>query len=260
MALTTIINLVLMGIVVICAWQGFKKGIIMGIIGILVIILSLYGAQLLSDTFSYEVIPVLKPFVSGVMDARIEDTAFGVMGFEADENGDYNVSQSLTDMIASMPEAREEICRWAYKDLGIYDAMADDMAKKAVDAMDQSGVSISDAIINILCQSLTWYGGFLLAFILLFTVLTVIVNLPNLSFRLPYVGILNEASNFILFLHRQSDRVPSAVHGSRPAPGHGAGGGRRRLDHGARPALRLHQLLTFLQGVIHATCSLRPLP
>ena len=201
MAVSTIINLVLIGIIVICAWQGFKKGIIMGIIGILVIILSLYGAQLLSDTFSYEVIPVLKPFVSGVMDTRIEDTAYSVFGFEADENGDYNVTQSLTDMIATMPESREEICRWAYKDLGIYDAMADDMAKKAVDAMDQSGVSISDAVINILCQSVTWYGGFLLAFILLFTVLTVIVNLPNLSFRLPYVGILNDLGGLAIGIY-----------------------------------------------------------
>ena len=193
MALTTIINIVLLGIVVICAWLGFKKGIIMGIIGILVIILSLYGAQLLSDTFSYEVIPVMKPFVSGVMDTRIEDTAFSVLGFEADENGDYHVTESLDDMIAGMPEARREICRWSYKDLGLYDAIADDMAQKAVDSMDQNpGVSISAAISNILCQSISWYGGFIIAFILIFTALTVIINIPNLSFRIPYVGILND--------------------------------------------------------------------
>lgn len=193
MALTTILNIVLIGIVVVCAWLGFKKGIIMGIIGILVIILSLYGAQLLSDTFSYEVIPVMKPFVSGVMDTRIEDTAFSVLGYEADENGSYNVSQSLDDLIASMPEARKEICRWSYKDLGLYDAIADDMAQKAVDAMDQNeGLSINAAISNTLCQSISWYGGFIIAFILIFTVLTVVVNIPNLSFRIPYVGILND--------------------------------------------------------------------
>ena len=193
MALTTIINIVLLGIVVICAWLGFKKGIIMGIIGILVIILSLYGAQLLSDTFSYEVIPVMKPFVSGVMDTRIEDTAFSVLGYEPDENGNYNVTQSLDDMIASMPEARLEICRWAYKDLGLYDGIADEMARKAVDAMDQNeGISLSTAISNTLCQSISWYGGFIIAFILIFTVLTVVVNIPNLSFRIPYVGIIND--------------------------------------------------------------------
>ena len=192
MALTTIINLVLIGILVICAWQGYKKGIIMGIIEILVIILSLYGAQLLSDTFSYEIIPVMKPFVGGVMDTRIDDTAFGVLGFEPDENGDYHVDQSLSDMIEAMPESRREICRWAYKGLGLYDAIADSMADKAVGYMDTNGADINSAITNILCQSISWYGGFILAFILLFTVLIVIVNIPNLSFKLPYVGILND--------------------------------------------------------------------
>lgn len=192
MALTTIINLVLIGIILVCAWQGFKKGIIMGIIGVLVIILSLYGAQLLSDTFSYEIIPVLKPFVSGVMDSRVEDTAYSVLGYEPDENGNYNVTESLDDMLAKMPESRQEICRWAYHDLGLYDDIAEDMAQKAVDYADQNDASVSSAITAILCQSISWYGGFLLAFILLFAAMTVIVNLPNLSFRIPYIGILND--------------------------------------------------------------------
>ncbi len=192
MALTTIINLVLIGIVVICAWQGFKKGIIMGIIGVLVIILSLYGAQLLSDTFSYEIIPVLKPFVSGFMDTRIEETAYGVLGYEPDENGEYDVTQSISDMLDSMPESRKEIALWSYRDLGFYEDLAEDMAQRAVDLSDQSSLTISTAISNVLCQSISWYGGFILAFILLFTVMTVIVNLPNLSFKLPYVGIIND--------------------------------------------------------------------
>lgn len=191
MALTTIINLLLVGIIIVCAWQGFKKGIIMGIIGVLVIILSLYGAQLLSDTFSYEIIPVLKPFVGGVMDTRIEDTAYSVLGYEPDENGDYHVTESLTDILEQMPESRKEICRWAYRDLGIYDDIAEDMAQKAVDYADENGASLSSAITAILCQSISWYGGFLLAFILVFAALTVLVNLPNLSFHLPYIGLLN---------------------------------------------------------------------
>ncbi|MGM9615020.1 MAG: CvpA family protein [Oscillospiraceae bacterium] len=191
MALTTIINLILVGIIIVCAWQGFKKGIIMGIIGVLVIILSLYGAQLLSDTFSYEIIPVLKPFVGGVMDTRIEDTAYSVLGYEPDENGDYHVTESLADILEQMPESRKEICRWAYRDLGIYDDVAEDMAQKAVDYADENGASLSSAITAILCQSISWYGGFLLAFILVFAALTVLVNLPNLSFHLPYIGLLN---------------------------------------------------------------------
>lgn len=192
MALTTIIFLVLLAILIACAWQGFKKGIIMGIIQVLVIILSLYGAQLLSDTFSYEVIPVIKPFVSGYLESQVEDTAYEIMGYEPDEDGNYNVPLSLSDLMADQPEIRTEVARGVYRDLGIYEDMAASMAEKADLYAEQNSVSITSATVTILCQSITWYGGFLLAFIILYAVMTVLVNIPNLSFRLPYVGILND--------------------------------------------------------------------
>lgn len=191
-SLPVVINIIFLIVLVVCAWQGFKKGIIMGIVGVLVIILSLFGAQLLSDTFSYEVIPVMKPFVSGFMEPRIEETTYKVLGYEADENGNYNVTMSISDLLDAQPDSRTEICRWVYRDLGIYDNIAEDMAKKTVTYAEQNSASISSSIETILCQSITWYGGFIIAFILLFATMTVIVNLPNLSFRLPYLGLLND--------------------------------------------------------------------
>ena len=200
MTLTTIVFILLLAILVVCAWQGFKKGIIMGIIQVLVIILSLCGAQLLSDTFSYEVIPVIKPFISGYMENRVEETAFRVMGYEADEDGNYDVPYSLNDLLAQHPETRQEICRWSYRDLGIYDAVATDMAEKAVIHSQQNSTSLISSSITILCQSITWYGGFILGFIILYALMTVIVNVPNLSFRLPYVGILNNLGGLAIGL------------------------------------------------------------
>lgn len=191
-ALPVIVNLLLIVVIVVCAWQGFKKGIIMGIIGVLVIILSLYGAQLLSDTFSYEVIPVLKPFVSGFVETRTEKTTFEAFGYEADINGEYHVSKSVTDLIAEQPDARFEISSRVYRSLGLYGSVADDMASKTVSYADQNNATLPSSVVTILCQSITWYGGFLIAFILLFTALTVVVNLLNLSFRIPYIGIVND--------------------------------------------------------------------
>ena len=201
MALSTIINIVLIGILVICAWQGFKKGIIMGIVGVLVIILSLYGAQLLANAFSSEVLPVMKPFVSGVMDTNIEETAYEVLGYEPDENGNYSVPLSLNDLMNTYPESRVEICRWVYRDLGLYDTLANDLAKKAVASADQNEIEVSAAVTNTLCESASWYGCFIIAFILIFSVLTVIVNLPNLSFRIPYVGFINDLGGLAIGIY-----------------------------------------------------------
>lgn len=192
MALATIINLILVVIIIVCAWQGFKKGIIMGIVGVLVIILSLYGGQLLSDTFSYEVIPVLKPFISGYMENEVENTTYELLGYEMDENENYVVDYSLSDLLEQNPGIEETVAVQTYKSLGFYDAIAEDLGARAVEYMDENDATISSSVITILCQAVTWYGGFLLFFIIIYALLTVLVNIPNLSFRLPYVGIVND--------------------------------------------------------------------
>ena len=60
-----IIDLVLLGILILCAWDGYKKGLIMGVVSILIFAISVYGANLLANTFSFDVVPAMKPFASG---------------------------------------------------------------------------------------------------------------------------------------------------------------------------------------------------
>lgn len=190
--ITLIMSILLIGIVVICAWQGFKKGIIMGIVEILVILLSVFGAQLLSEAYAYEVIPALKPFVSGYMESRVEDQAYTLLGYEADENGDYNVTYSLNDLLDVNPEIIHSVYRQSYTSLGISDAAAEKMATKADGYREENGCSVVDAAVYVMCQTVTWVLGFALAFLLLFIAMTVIVNLPNLSLRIPFVGLVND--------------------------------------------------------------------
>ncbi len=190
--ITLIMSILLIGIVVICAWQGFKKGIIMGIVEILVILLSVFGAQLLSDAYSYEVIPALKPFVSGYMESRVEDQAYTLLGYEADEEGNYNVTYSLNDLLEVNPEIIHSVFRQSYMTLGISDAAAERMAAKADSYREENACSVVDAAVYVMCQTVTWVLGFALAFLLLFIAMMVVVNLPNLSLRIPFVGLVND--------------------------------------------------------------------
>lgn len=193
MELTQIINIFLIAVLAVCVWIGFKKGIIMGIIQVLVIVLSLYGAQLVSDTFSYEVIPVLRPFISGFMESRVRNITYEVFGYVANEEGEFtDVTVSLADMMDSQPEKADEIALKSFQSLGLYDDLAQDLADRSLNYAEENSASLSNAVVTVICQALTWYLGFLLAFFIIFSVLTVIINLPNLSFRIPYVGIIND--------------------------------------------------------------------
>ena len=70
-----IIDLVLLGILVICVWNGYKKGIIMGVGGILCIIIAIYGANLLANTFYHDLVPAMKPFANGFTESISTSTS-----------------------------------------------------------------------------------------------------------------------------------------------------------------------------------------
>ena len=56
-----VLNIVLLVILALCIWGGFKRGLIGGIIGLLTIIISLIGANALASTYGREVVPALNP-------------------------------------------------------------------------------------------------------------------------------------------------------------------------------------------------------
>ena len=65
------IDLVLLAILLLCGWNGYRKGFITSIGGVLSIAVALYAACLISGTFSYEVVPVVRPFASGFVERVI---------------------------------------------------------------------------------------------------------------------------------------------------------------------------------------------
>ena len=71
--MNAVLTLSLLLIVLLCTWSGYKRGLILSVLSILAIIISIYGANLLSTTYSYEVIDALRPFASGFLETTIND-------------------------------------------------------------------------------------------------------------------------------------------------------------------------------------------
>lgn len=189
----TTINLILAGVILICAWSGFKKGIIMGIGGILAIIVSLYGANLLANTFSMDIIPAIRPFASGFMEGQIkaENGVIERMGWDGTD-------LSVADLLARYPERQLEFCSNCYQVLGLDETTADNMASGTMENILEGGMSTVDAVVHTLCQKASYVACFILAFLLIIIILTVIGNLPNLSYKLPNLDALNDIGGSLL--------------------------------------------------------------
>ncbi|MDR1131384.1 MAG: CvpA family protein [Oscillospiraceae bacterium] len=182
-----IFDAVLLIILLFCIWNGYKKGLVMCIGTILSIIISLYVGDLMGDIFSTEMKPVLRPFLSGYMDgtegviSESLDTVLGAGG----------AGLSIDDAIERNPQIRQALCVNSYKSVGVYGSAAERMAERAVTLSEESGVTLSYAIVDGACQAMAYVMIFLLFFLLSVIILTVIGNLFNLSFKIPGQEKLN---------------------------------------------------------------------
>lgn len=175
----TVINIILIAIVALCTWHGFRKGLVGGIAGILAIVLALFGANLLSTAYSHEVTPVLHPFVDGFIDSQ--NTRSEIL-----ERMGYGSSDlSLEDILAQDSSLKVDYAYECMRQVGFYEKHAETLADKAVQYANENGVNMTDAVIDTLGDTITYVGGLVLFFLIILILLIAIANIGNLSFRLP---------------------------------------------------------------------------
>ena len=172
--MSLIIDLILIAIVAFCAWNGYRKGFIMGISGILALIVAFYGAQIVADTYSQEFTSMLKPFVSGVVDAAVADVQIG------GEDGYDN-------------EEVYEVTYDALGNIGILKSAAQDIAKEIAERVERTGQTMREEIVSVLCSKIAYVLTSVIVFLLILIVFTVIANILNLAFKMPGLEFINES-------------------------------------------------------------------
>ena len=187
------IDLVLLAIIIIAVWLGYRKGLILGVANLLGILAALYAAVLVSSAFSYDVVPVLKPFVSGYMDRQMNDVVLENMGMESTD-------LSYEDILAEDATLRHEFCAESFRSVGIYGDAAEQMATEAETYADTNGAAVTEAVVQVLCERVCYVAGVTLMFLIFLIALMTIANIPNLSYRIPNMDLLNDAGGAVMGL------------------------------------------------------------
>ena len=154
--MNAVLTLSLLLIVLLCTWAGYKRGLILGVFSILAIIISLYGANLLSTTYSYEVIDALRPFASGYVETTINNEVraeYNIAGVET-------ASISVDDYLAAHPEEVQPFCKRTFEHLGIYSGTAEVLAAETAEYAATQEMDIRNALVEILCLRITYVVGF----------------------------------------------------------------------------------------------------
>ena len=187
-----VIDLVLLAIIALCTWKGYKKGLVGNIISLFIIMVALLGGTMLSKAYSGEVIPALRPFISGYVDSqKTRDKIIENMGFET---GNY----SLEDIIARDPSLRYDYAYEAMLHIGFYEKTSEKLAVDAVSFSEEQDVNMTDAVVEVMCETMTYVLGLTVAFLMILILLVAVGNLFNLSLRLPNMETVDEIGGSIL--------------------------------------------------------------
>lgn len=168
-----ILDLVLLLILVVTVWKGVRNGLVPGIAAIVALTISLYGANLLANTYSQEFTSVLEPFVSGLIDNGTEqaEAHFEELGIEP----------SVYDM------AYETL-----RGIGVMKSAGSGIAAEMKLTVHDTGHVLHDALVDTLCLKLAYVLMLAVVFLLLAIVFAVIGNIINLSFMLPGLELINK--------------------------------------------------------------------
>ncbi|MBQ7692801.1 MAG: CvpA family protein [Oscillospiraceae bacterium] len=187
-----IIDIILIIIIALCTWNGYKRGLVGGVAGILAIIVSLLGASIVSAAYAHEVVPALKPFVDGYLDShRNRDAILERMGYGSSE-------LSLEDILDQDSSLRYDYAYESLTDLGLYSKRAEDLAARAVSYAEETGATMTEAIVSVLCDTITSVAALVVAFLLILILLVAVASIGNLSFRLPNLENVDEIGGAVL--------------------------------------------------------------
>lgn len=171
--MSIIIDLILLAIIAFCAWNGYRKGFIMGISGILALVIAFYGAQIVADTYSQEFTSMLEPFVSGIVDSAVAG-AQEENETQYEENDVYGVTYD------------------ALGNIGILKSAAEDIAEEIAEKVERTGQTMREEIVRVLSSKIAYVLTAIIVFLLILIVFTVIANILNLAFKMPGLEFINE--------------------------------------------------------------------
>ena len=169
------IDLAIIGIVVFCAWRGFRNGLIRGVFGVVTLIVALFIASIAANAYSDEFTGMLSPFVGGIVDTTLTE-----MRHENVDYDDVDHDNDSDDFKAAYTALRR---------IGLPTPAAMRVAELAVD--EDSELSLSDSIAERLSSALAYVFVFGIAFVLVAIIFAVIGNLIGFVFSLPGLRIVD---------------------------------------------------------------------
>lgn len=178
-----IIDIVLVAILAVFIYFGVQKGFILGVGGILALVVAIYVAGIVANTYSSWFTPMIEPIVSKYVDNSVTAAKNELTG-------------AVDNTVAKIPVGNlglESLQR-----LGLFS----DTAQKLVDELKYNEKSIGQEFISLVTKKVSTSIAYILTFIATCLIITILLNILirilDAAFMLPGLGFVNDTGGFLL--------------------------------------------------------------
>jgi uncharacterized membrane protein required for colicin V production len=196
-----VIDLVIIAFAALCAYRGYRAGIVRGIAGFLALILSLVLANAAAEMFSGEFTGVLRPFVGGLVDNKLQSILSPREEGEAGEES-AEASAPLPDEDEYDISTARGLTLLTLRKLGFLKSAAVNIADSIKTETAEAGYALGSVITDKLCRALAHVAVFAAAFILLSIAFAVAGSLLNFVFSLPGLRLFDKLAGLAAGLLR----------------------------------------------------------
>ena len=128
--------------------------------------------------------------------AEPEETAEEAVEPEVDATkyGYGGTDLSLTDILEQDSSLRYDYAYECLRSIGFYKAVSEDLARDSVAYAQQTGISLTDAVVTVACNAVAYVGCITIAFIMILILITALFDVINLDFHLPNADFVDEAA------------------------------------------------------------------
>lgn len=173
---SVLLDLLVVGIFVFCVWQGYRKGLILTVAGVLIVIISAFLAGKVAASYSDVVAEKVLPIMSWLADDALDEASRG--------KGRVN---EMTDR-----KLISEIAAEVYEGMGITNKEADKMVEKALQTMTKAETDARTAIAQTLLYSLAYVVLCIFAFLFFMIGLTLLIHFLASLFKLPVLNLIDK--------------------------------------------------------------------
>ncbi len=172
------IDLIILAIIGFCTWQGYRKGLILSVCSVLIVIIASWGAGSIAASFADEAAEAVAPVLSWMPDVQIDEAIKEV-------TNSYSSDITDTDIIAKISTS-------AFGKIGMNKAITEALTEKVLTMIKNTEADVRESIANVFLYAVAYFLLLLFSFIVLFAALSLLAHFLSSIFKLPVLNLIDK--------------------------------------------------------------------